>query len=78
MYKISDIDTHKEVPGSYYEYDLLYIDQKTFLDDFIFPIEKRIRYRTKNGRREVYVKWLGYDSYGWIPVKSLDNIVQYK
>ena len=70
----------KEIPKNY-EIGLLDVcyrfkklDKKTFFDDFIFPIEKRIRYRTKNGVREVYVKWLGYNSYGWIPLKSVTDI----
>ena len=74
MYEIEEIDTNEKIPGTFYEDELLYVDKKTFFDDFIFPIEKRIRYRTKNGIREVYVKWLGYNSYGWVPLKSLTDI----
>ena len=74
MYEIEEIDTKEKVPGTFYEDELLLVDKKTFFDDFVFPIEKRIRYRTKNNVREVYVKWLGYNSYGWIPVKSVADI----
>lgn len=78
MYEIKHVDTGKKIPGSYYEHDLLRVDRKIFLDDFIFPIEKKIKYRVKNKVREVYVKWLGYDTHGWVPVKSLGKIKQYK
>ena len=78
MFEIKHVDTGKKIPGSYYEHDLLRVDRKIFLDDFIFPIEKKIKYRVKNKVREVYVKWLGYDTHGWVPVKSLGKIKQYK
>ena len=78
MFEIRDTDNGKKIPGSYYEHDLLRVDKKIFLDDFIFPIEKRIKYRIKNKQREVYVKWLGYNSHGWIPVKTVDKIPQHK
>ena len=55
----------------YYEKELLLVNKKKYLDDFIFPIEKRLKYRTRNGKHEVLVKWLGYDSTEWVPLKSI-------
>lgn len=74
MYKIQEIDTQTELPGSYYQHELLLLDRKTYYEDFNFPIEKRIRYRTKNKERQVLVKWLGYPTTQWVAVKNLKKI----
>ena len=71
MYKIAEIDTDKELPGTYYEDELLLVDKKVFYDDYIFPIEKKLRTRIKNGRKEVLVKWLGYDTKQWVDFNTL-------
>ena len=45
----------EEIQGTFYEQEL----QKT--EQEIFRIEKIIRSRKKNGKKEIFVKWDGYD-----------------
>ena len=56
MYKVREVDTKIELPGKYYETELYRVDRKIYYEDFTFPIEKKLCYRTKNNRREVLVK----------------------
>ena len=44
----------EEIQGTFYESEL----QKT--EQVIFRIEKIIRNRVKNGKKEIFVKWHGY------------------
>ena len=74
MYKIREIDTKVVLPGSYYEHELLLLDRKVYYENFVFPIEKRLRYRKIKNKREVLVKWLGYNSTKWVPLTDLKNI----
>ena len=53
-YKIKDLNG-EEVNGTFYEQELQKSNQE------IFRIEKIIRSRVKNGKKEIYVKWDGYD-----------------
>ena len=61
-YKIQDMNG-EEIQGTFYEQEL----QKT--EQEIFRIEKIIRSRKKNGKKEIFVKWEGYDKSfnSWIP-----------
>ena len=67
-YKLKD--TRDEiVKGTFYEPELELAKQTTF------RIEKILKRRTtKNGKREIYVKWLGYSPAfnQWIPEKDFD------
>jgi hypothetical protein len=68
-YKIKD-DQGEPVAGSFYEREL----QKT--NQEIFRIEKVIRRRMKNGRKEAYVKWLGWsDKFNeWISESIIQDL----
>ena len=59
----------EEIKGSFYEAEL----QKTKQE--IYRIEKVLRKRTRNGIKEVYVKWRGYSSdfNSWIPIDNLQQ-----
>ena len=68
-YKIKD-KNGEEIQGSFYEPEL----QKT--KQSIYRIERVLKRRTRNGIKEIYVKWKGYnkDFNSWIAVNSLyDN-----
>ena len=55
MYKLTETDGEK-ITGGFYEYELLLVDKKKFLDNYDFPIEKVLK---KRGGRS-FVKFLGY------------------
>jgi len=61
-YRIKDYQDEL-VTGSFYEKELQKAKQE------VYRIEKVIRKRTKNGKKEIYVKWRGYpDNFNeWIP-----------
>ena len=61
-YKIQDMK-NEEIQGTFYEEELQLTTQE------IFRIEKIIRSRVKNGKKEMFVKWKGYDKSfnSWIP-----------
>ena len=65
---VYEIEDHEGEPiiGKFYEQELSLINKK----DDKYKIEKIIR--KKNGM--ALVKWLGYDSQSWIPVKDIKNI----
>jgi hypothetical protein len=67
-YKIKD-SKGEEIQGTFYEPEL----QKT--TQTIFRIERVLKRRTKNGRKEIYVKWKGYnkDFNSWISIDNLHN-----
>jgi hypothetical protein len=64
MYTLKDWSGEAEIKGRFYDQEL----QKTKLED-VFLVEKELKHRTKNGKKEVYVKWLGYpeSANSWIP-----------
>jgi flagellar hook-basal body complex protein FliE len=71
-YKIKDL--HDEIiEGSFYEQEL----QKTEMANKFF-IEKIIKTRMKKGKKEMYVKWIGYDNSfnNWIGEDSVKEISQ--
>ena len=60
----------EEIQGTFYEPELQLAKQTTF------RIEKVLKRRTtKNGKREIFVKWLGYSPAfnQWIPDTYIDN-----
>ena len=64
-YKIEDMNS-ENVQGTFYEEELQKSEQE------IFRIEKIIKTRTKNGKKEIFVKWEGYkpEFNSWIPFDS--------
>ena len=68
-YKLKDT-RGESVKGSFYETELQQAKQTAF------RIEKVLKRRTtKDGRKEIYVKWLGYnrDFNQWIPEEDIDQ-----
>ncbi len=65
-YKISD-QRGEVIQGSFYEQELQKTDQSTF------RIEKVLRKRTRNGMKELFVKWQGYPTSfnSWIKESDL-------
>ena len=68
-YRIKDYQDEL-VAGSFYEKELQKAKQE------VYRIEKVIRKRTKNGIKEVYVKWRGYaDKFNqWIPESDVKDL----
>jgi hypothetical protein len=56
----------EEIHGTFYEQELQKSEQE------IFRIEKIIRSRVKNGKKEIFVKWDGYgpEFNSWIKFNS--------
>lgn len=67
-YKLEDT-RGESVKGTFYEPELQLAKQTTF------RIEKVLKRRTKGGKREIYVKWVGYSSdfNQWIPERDIDD-----
>ena len=67
-YKIKDWND-QEVEGSFYEPELVKFDKQN--EDF--EVEKILKKRTKNGKKELLIKWLGYPESmaSWIPAENL-------
>ena len=68
-YKLEDARGEKVI-GTFYEPELqLAKPQPRFI------IEKVLRKRTKDGKKELYVKWLGYsnDFNQWIPAEDVEE-----
>jgi hypothetical protein len=67
-YKIKDWN-NQEVEGSFYEPELVKFDKQN--EDF--EVEKILKKRTKNGKKELLIKWLGYPESmaSWIPAENL-------
>ena len=73
MYKIEDWSGEK-VKGTFYEQELQSVNVD---ENKEYYVEKIIKRRTRNNRRELLVRWLHwpkkYDS--WIPEKDLVNFI---
>ena len=67
-YKIQSLNG-RDIPGKYYSFELLHVNTRRFVDDYVFPIEKIL----KRKKGKVFVKYLGYsnDDNSWISEKSL-------
>jgi transposase InsO family protein len=70
-YKLKDY-ANEEILGTFYEDELQKINVG---DDTVYRIEKIVRRRTKRGRREVLIKWVGWPSKfnSWIPNSELQD-----
>jgi hypothetical protein len=69
-YKVID-ENKEEIEGSFYESELVKFDKQ----DQDYEVEKILKTRTKNGKEEYFVKWLGYPNSmnSWIPVENLKD-----
>jgi hypothetical protein len=69
-YKIID-ENKEEIEGIFYEPELVKFDKQ----DNDYEVEKILKTRTKNGKKEYFVKWLGYPNSmnSWIPVENLKD-----
>ena len=72
VYKIADYDG-EELAGTFYEQELQKVT-KTH-DDF-YRVEKILRSRMRNKRKEHYVKWLGYPEKfnSWVPAEHVKSV----
>ena len=71
-YKVKDVQ-NEPVSGIFYGQEL----QKTdYQEDAVYKIENIVARRTRRGRREVLVKWLGWDKKHntWISQEEVQNI----
>ena len=59
----------EEVTGAFYEPEL-----QEVADHDYFPIEKVLKTRTRNGVKELYAKFLGYDKPAWVPATSTERL----
>jgi hypothetical protein len=57
LYKIWEPWTHEKILGGFLEKELLKVDEKHFVKEYSFPIEKVI----KKGPKYSTVRWLGYE-----------------
>ena len=71
VYKIADL-TGENILGSFYPQELQAIIPD---ENGTYKIEKILKRRKRNGRREVLVHWLGWHRKfnSWIPESSIDN-----
>ena len=69
-YRIKDFDD-KLIEGTFYEQELQKSKQ---VEENIFRVEKMLRTRTRNGRKEVLVKWAGYKDPTWEPEKNIIDL----
>jgi Cdc6-like AAA superfamily ATPase len=69
-YKINDFND-EEVTGIFYEQELVKFEKQ----DQDFEVEKILKTRIKNGKKEYFIKWKGYPSSmnSWIPAKNLKS-----
>ena len=72
VYKIADYDS-EELEGTFYEQELQKVNKS---DSDYYRVEKVIRSRMRNKRKEYYVKWLGYpDKFNsWVPAESVKDL----
>ena len=60
-----------EILGGFYDYELQKVK-----DSGIYQIEKVLKTRTRGGKKQLLVRWLGYNSEfdSWIGVEDLHNV----
>ena len=58
--------------GGFYKYEL----QKVRNTSEIYQIENLLKSRTRRGKRQLLVRWLGYNSdfNSWIPTEDVHNV----
>ena len=69
LYTLSD-SNNQVIKGSFYEQELQLVDNPQNL----YRIEKVLKTRTINGKKEALVKWRGYTEPTWIDNKNLISI----
>lgn len=71
LYYLSNYENNEEIEGGFYGFELAPVN----ID--IFRIDKVIAKRNNKGKKEVLVKWLGYDDkYNqWIPEEDIEDIL---
>ena len=64
---IVENDRGEQHKGTFYEQELQKVKAKEF------RIQKILKYKTENGRKLAFVRWMDYDSSynSWVPVKNL-------
>jgi hypothetical protein len=69
-YKVKD-ERNNELLGSFYDNEL----QLTKQPKDVYPVEKIIKSRTKNGKKEHFVKFQGYDDSWneWLPANQVEH-----
>lgn len=72
VYTIKDANG-EEIEGKFYNEDLLKVEKD--LDQELFEIDKVLKIRTKNGRVEKLVSWVGYpaSANSWIPAENIEK-----
>lgn len=70
MYVLSDFNGEEIIKGSFYAFELVKVNMKEF------RIEKVLQSRTRNGKKEHFVKWRGYgDSYNsWVDDADITRV----
>ena len=70
--KIADYDG-EELEGTFYEQELQKVNKS---DSDYYRVEKVIRSRMRNKRKEYYVKWLGYPNKfnSWVTAESVKDL----
>ena len=66
MYEVKNPNGDEAIKGRFYESEL---SQDRDHQNWTYQVEKVLKQRTRNGRREKLIRWLGYgpDSDSWIP-----------
>ena len=61
---------NEQIAGLFYEPEMVCVETKE--DDLVFRVEKILGRRTRNGRKEVLIKWKGYsDKFNlWQPASN--------
>jgi hypothetical protein len=69
-YKIKD-DNEEEIEGIFYEPEIVKFDKQ----DEEYEVEKILKTRTRNGKKEYKILWRGYplSMASWIPAENLKN-----
>ena len=72
VYKVNDLN-NSPITGVFYAQEMQYVK---YDPNAKFKIEAIIKRRTKNGRREGLVKWLGWNNSfnTWLPLSEIDDI----